>query len=186
MLQWKVTSLLKNPRGTSLIEVVLGAVILAILAITTTLFFSNASRSAINSQRHWEANNLAASRMEDFKNHPYALIPIPCDPGTSTNPNNPCIPIYPAFQCDCGNEDFTQYPSLPASDAYFNTFIDTVVVQGMLYTRDVCVGYVDSNLANPSCTPITNVNLKTIRVHVTWTTNAGAQAADVQSLAVGP
>ena len=140
---------LKNPRGTTLIEMILATVLVVIVVVVLSIAFPQASKSAAQTRMTLDATNLASSSLATLRSQPYAYLD-PSDPSLFGG-GNP--------SCDCKAADFSTWPAT------------STVSGGTTYLLRSCVNYVTNGTGNTwpaQCPAAGDSGYKNIIVHVFW------------------
>jgi Tfp pilus assembly protein PilV len=150
--------MLLDNRGVSLIELLLGVMLLIVSVTTLAIFFPRAAKSQNLSRQMWVANNLANSKLQEIRKKPFALLaPTPSA-------------FIPGGSCDCRVANAFATPQAGWSQE--------VAVGNAHYTLQWCVNHLQEagGTWTPSCPdPNVDVPYKNIRVRVTWNPVPGAE-----------
>src|SRR5690349_5293014 len=117
-------SLKKGRSGATLLEVLLATVIVTIIIVTSALLFPRAAKSITTNRQRFLASNFAASRMQELKTTPYALL----DVTDATAANFPVSGIGDPNGCDCQQENLSTIAGLETSK---------YIEDSLTYTRKV-------------------------------------------------
>ncbi len=162
-----------NQTGASLLELLIAGVMLAIVAVSTSLFFPKAAANLTQNRRQLIASQFAAEKINTLKTQPYPLVEL-----TSATAANFPISGIGAGGCDCSREGAL---TGIAPDATFSE-------DGITYTRRVCIHLVEGPPAAtwtsycPDNTDATDKGMKNIRVVMSWSTGATARRMEMESL----
>jgi len=137
--------------------------------------FPRAAKTITHNRQRWIANNFAASRMQELKAQPYAVLPI-------TDSGSYFLNAGPGglLPCDCKTAKFDN-AALP-EDAQ-------MVEDGVTYTRKVCIGLVERSgsawkthcPADPLDSSI-DKGLKNIRVQVSWKAGPETMSTEMEGM----
>jgi prepilin-type N-terminal cleavage/methylation domain-containing protein len=175
-----------SPKGVTLLELMIAVVMVSIGLIVVTLVFPKATANISSNRRRVIASNFASSRIQEFKDLPYALV-IPT-PATGANfPNSGATISTPptAGKCDCSAEDL--------SGAQFQEVSSSFTESSVTFTRYVCINLVTRNAAGTGWTSYcpngqiggtngADQGLKSIRVRVSWVTGKQTNTLDTESM----
>jgi len=153
-----------NENGTSLIELLLTAILVASVVVTISLAYPKATASVIANRQRMVATNMANSTAQLIKSQPYSL--------TDTTDADASIGQFNAL-CDCRTiSDFSVLPST------------AVPVEGTTYTITSCIHAVSPGTPSwtSQCSTDPDTGYKNIVVYVSWQNGSQSYSTTQESL----
>ncbi len=178
-------------RGTTLLELIIAVFMVGTMVAALSLLFPKSAANTTTTRRGWLAGNFAATRMQELKQQPYALLrPTPYNNAYFTSFAQ--APTPPPQGCDCrAVTNWTALPkpepgSPPGSPPPAGP--DAIYTEDAItYTRSVCINLVNQNGATwdsfcPDPLSSNDLGLKNIHVHVSWQSGPNTNVTDTESL----
>jgi len=157
--------LIQNQKGISLIELLLGFVLVAGVMVTLSLAFPTNNKNLAQNQHRWVATSLANNQIQSLKSQPYDFV-------DTTDVSRGAFNAT----CDCNQFDFASLPSTSTTNAS---------MLGTNFTVASCVNFVTpagGNTWTPQCSTIGDTGYKHILIKAYWTVGTSTSVITQESM----
>jgi Tfp pilus assembly protein PilV len=152
-------------QGVTLIEAMIGVVIITVVALSLALFIPKTSQTITSSRAHNAAADAAASILQQYEKEPYQIVPV--------TPNGSYFLASPIGPCDCNNVDFNSLPSTTIVTSGAGQLVETVCTNLVKHTA---VGWESTCQLQP------DTGLKHVVVNMAWSVGGTTQSLTVGTL----